>query len=189
MFCSKCGKQLPDDSQFCSSCGYKIGTQVVVNEPTQVVNQQTSGLLMSATGKDCPKIFQIQLKLLGWIALVLIILLFLFHFRNRILIFFIIFISFATYKDISQFFKTLKMKKTFINVYNDHVEGIAIKKSSLVYFNLTYKQIVNTGADINTNELKIRTEDLLYICYAKNPYEIEELIISKCENNNTKDDY
>jgi len=24
MFCSKCGKQIPDDSQFCSSCGYKI---------------------------------------------------------------------------------------------------------------------------------------------------------------------
>jgi len=39
MFCSKCGKQLPDDSQFCSGCGYKIGSQVIVNEPSNIIAQ------------------------------------------------------------------------------------------------------------------------------------------------------
>jgi len=39
MFCSKCGKQIPDDSQFCAGCGYKIGSQVVGNEQTQIIAQ------------------------------------------------------------------------------------------------------------------------------------------------------
>jgi len=39
MFCSKCGKQLPDDSQFCAGCGYKIGTQVVINGPSNIIAQ------------------------------------------------------------------------------------------------------------------------------------------------------
>ena len=34
MFCSKCGKQLPDGSKFCSGCGKKFGESFVKNSGT-----------------------------------------------------------------------------------------------------------------------------------------------------------
>ena len=44
MFCSKCGKEISDDSKFCYSCGSKIeikGKQDTVNEiPPLVVDKE-----------------------------------------------------------------------------------------------------------------------------------------------------
>lgn len=34
MFCSKCGKEIPDNSAFCSACGAQLGA-TAVNEPAQ----------------------------------------------------------------------------------------------------------------------------------------------------------
>jgi len=206
MFCTKCGKQLSDDSNFCVGCGYKIDSdlQIAIKNSAQIANRQPSTLLMSATGKDCPKIFHMQLKSLGWIALGLIISFLILIFlpnigslfvtrdlinkNNRYIFIIIISVIIPSYKNIPIFLNTLKIQKTFINVYNDRLEGVALNESSLVHFNITYKQIINSGVDFNKNELKIRTEDLLYLCYAKNPYEIEEIIISKTENSNNSND-
>lgn len=46
MFCSKCGKQINDDSIFCLYCGYEIGSPIRVNEdftPGNAVNAAESG--------------------------------------------------------------------------------------------------------------------------------------------------
>ena len=33
MFCSKCGKELPDNSRFCTGCGAKVNTDPVQVPP------------------------------------------------------------------------------------------------------------------------------------------------------------
>ena len=190
MFCSKCGKQIPDDSQFCAGCGYKIGSQVVINESSHIATHQTSTLLISAKGGECSDLTGLYIKTLTWFILGIIALFLRFiilpiPFPSRdnryIDIIFIILPIFSFYQSIITLLKTVKINKTFIIVYNNHLEGIGIKDSSPIYFNLTYKQIVSTGAALDKNELLIRTDDSLYTCYAKNPNKIEEIILERMD--------
>lgn len=38
MFCSKCGKELQDDTSFCPACGNKVGeTAPTVSQPVKVM--------------------------------------------------------------------------------------------------------------------------------------------------------
>jgi len=184
MFCSKCGKQIPDDSQFCAGCGYRIGSQVVVNESPQIANHQTSTLLIS--GKSTSIIFDMMnaiFKLFfGFLflfnsSLVLLIVSFFITFNlPKIWIYLIsIFLILSSIPNIHNIYCKIK---THINVYNDHLEGVATDH----HFNLTYEQI--GAVDINNEKIIIFTKDtnIKYECYADNNIEIEEIINNKRKN-------
>ena len=72
MFCSQCGKELPDETQFCPACGTKVGspapaavikeTKVMLDPSEQVAHKEVS---------DSSKSFSGQRRTIGLILMIL----------------------------------------------------------------------------------------------------------------------
>ena len=50
MFCTSCGKQIDNDSSFCSFCGAKVTSSATTNDSTTSNNAQT----LESTNTDMP---------------------------------------------------------------------------------------------------------------------------------------
>lgn len=56
MFCRKCGREIPDDSEFCPKCGEKMITEVLEEQKIEQAKPKDSGLqVCSKCGKPIPK--------------------------------------------------------------------------------------------------------------------------------------
>ena len=75
MFCSKCGKELQDDTSFCPSCGNKVGENApAVSQPVKVMLDPTEAMPEKKV-VDSSKSLQGQGKTLGLILIIVSIIL------------------------------------------------------------------------------------------------------------------
>ena len=69
MYCKNCGQQIPDDAQFCSSCGYSTGSRPNNNEqntqPQQTTNTNTQNKEHNEPKTALGVIFSLFLGLIG----------------------------------------------------------------------------------------------------------------------------
>jgi len=176
MFCSKCGKQIPDDSQFCAGCGYKIGSQVVRNESSHIATHQISKVLISGTKYRIPFSEIFLTAVLGPGVVIFFTLIFITHFLEgrRFFIILLIAIIPLIIRIIERINEIIIIKQSAINVFEDRIEG-----NNIIIF---IKEIIKVNVRrAHRDTLEIHTNRRMFKFNLFNASDVENIILERMD--------